>query len=164
MPTSPALALVAALAAQSLGPARTEGSVAENRPRSAPIPARPGTDKAAEALLRHLYAVYLALRACTEAGGELSRPEFTPTVPLDEARRTMRSVDIAAKEVGLDVDRLWADIGPLGLITAEAIKSDTPSNLDNCRRIGGIFRIDLGNLQNVLRELGSEHTLIEKDF
>lgn len=160
MIAGPVFGTLLILAAQN--PSRTD--VPREPLRTAPAPERPGARAAAEELVRHLYAVYLAVRACTEAGQQLGKPEFTPAVPLEEARRTMRMVDAAAKEVGIDVDRIWADVGPLGLITAEAIKADTPGNLANCRNIGGIFRIDLGNLQNALRQLGSQRALIEKDF
>lgn len=156
----PVVATLLVLASQD--PSQTD--LPTRAPRSAPAPEQPGARAAAEQFLRHLYAVYLAIRACTEAGQQFGKPEFMPAVTLDEARRTMRTVDLAGKEVGIDVDRIWADVGPLGLITAEAVKADTPGNLANCRNIGGIFRIDLGNLQNTLRQLGSERALIEKDF
>jgi hypothetical protein len=122
--------------------------------------------QAAEQFLRHLYAVYFAVRGCTEAGLQLAKPEYLSSggVTLEDARRTMKVVDAVAKEAGLNVDRIWADVAPLGLITAEALKKEPPDHTKECRAIGGVFRVDLGNLQNALTSLGSRRTLIEKDF
>ena len=164
MASLPLLATLLVLTAQEPVLLNQGGSSEPGLLRTAPVPARPGVDRAAEEFLRHLYAVYLALRACTEASQQIGKPEYMPTVSLEEARRTMRTVDEASKEVGLDVDRIWAEIGPVGLITAEAIKTDTPNNLANCRNIGGIFRFYLGNLKNTLKDLGYKRSLIEKDF
>ena len=157
-----AIAGLIAFSVGSPGIARP-GSLEERRTTGAPSP-KEGAVEAADAYLRHLYSVYLSIRGCTEASRELNKAEFMPTVSFGDARRIMRNVDIAAKEVGIDTDRLWVEIGPLGLITAEAVKKDTPTNLALCARVGSVFRIDLGNLQNVLVALGSKRALIEKDF
>lgn len=119
---------------------------------------------AASAFLRHLYAVHLSLRGCTEAAARHGKPEFLPGVTLEEARAAMRVVDQAAREVGLDVDGIWREVAPMATVTAEALKADKPDNAANCARIGGVFRVDLANLQNALRALGSTRSLIEKDF
>lgn len=123
-----------------------------------------GAREAAERLLKHMYAVYLGIRGCTEAAMQLGKPEHMPAISLDDARRTMRAVDLAAREAGLDIDRLWSEIAPLGVVTAEALKGGTVANLEQCRTIGSVFRIDLANFQNVIGGLGSSRPLIEKDF
>ncbi len=132
--------------------------------RVSPRASDPTAREAADAYLRQIYAVYFSIRGCTEASLAHRKAEFLPSVSLDEARRTMRNVDSAAKEVGIDTDRIWAAVGPVGVITAEALKADTAENIANCALVGGVFRIDLGNLQNVLHALGSTRALIEKDF
>ena len=154
-------AALVVLAAQDNGPVRP---APERSPRVSPSAPRPGARAAAEEYLRHIYAVYLSIRGCSEASAARGKPELLPSVPLDEVRRAMRQIDLAAKEVGLDVEALWAEISPVGLITAEALKADTPANLENCARLGGVFRVDLGNLQNALNALGSSRVVIEKDF
>lgn len=120
--------------------------------------------QAAERFLRHLYAVYFVIRGCSEASLRMGKPEYLSDVSPDEARRTMKLVDAAAKEVGLEVDRIWIEAAPLGLITAESLKVDDPDNARKCREIGSVFRVDLGNLQNVVSKLGTKRPLIEKDF
>ena len=161
-PSALPMILAAALAVQGL-PA---GAAFE--PPAISQPLDPGRQKdardAAEQFLRHLYAVYFAVRGCSEASLQFGKPEYLSNVTLDEARRTMRVVDAAAKEVGLDVDRIWIEVAPLGLITAEALKVDRPDNAQKCREIGSVFRVDLGNLQNVVSKLGTKRPLIEKDF
>lgn len=119
---------------------------------------------AASALLRHLYAVHVSIRGCTEAARRNGKPEFQPGIGLDEARRAMTAVDEASRAVGLDVDGIWSEVAPMATVTAESLKRDTPENAANCAQVGGVFRIDLANLQNALRALGSTRTLIEKDF
>ena len=131
-------------------------------------PLDPGRQKeardAAEQFLRHLYAVYFAVRGCSEASLQFGKPEYLSSVTLEEARRTMKVVDAAAKEAGLDVERIWVEVALLGVITAEALKVDRPDNAQKCREIGNVFRVDLGNLQNVVSKLGAKRPLIEKDF
>lgn len=106
--------------------------------------------------------MHLSLSGCTETARLHGKPENLPTVSLDEARRATRLVEKAAKEVGLDADGIWAEVVPLGAVIAEALKTDTPANVANCARIGGVFRIDLSNLQNAVRALGSRKALIER--
>lgn len=139
--------------------------------RSAPAFRPPSRDKrespqqAAEQFLRHLYAVYLGLRACAELGEQEGRPTVAPSVTLEDARRALKAVDAAASEAGLDVQRVWIDAAPLGLVTAEYLKERPPEErIAHCRKVGSVFRIDLGNLQNVLTALGSHRSIIEKDF
>mgnify|MGYP000553570344 CR=1 FL=1 len=76
----------------------------------------------------------------------------------------MKVVDATASKAGLDVDRIWVEVAPVGLITAEALKVDRPDNIQKCREIGSVFRMDLANLQNVVSKLGARRPLIEKDF
>lgn len=114
--------------------------------------------------LRYLYTMYLAIRGCTEASQELSRPDYLPSVRLEDARRTMTTVDLAAREAGLDVDGAWAEAAPVGETTAQALKSDAPDHLDKCQRTGRLFRLVLSRLQVTLAQLGSRRPLIEKDF
>lgn len=108
--------------------------------------------------------MYLAIRGCTEASLQFGRPEYLSSVTLLDARRIMGVVEAAAKEAGLDVDRIWADVARLGVVTAESLKTETPDRTDECRKIGSVFRVDLGNLQNALTKLGSKRAVIEKDF
>lgn len=135
-----------------------------NSARPLAVAGQDSAREAAEQLLKHMYAVYLGLRGCTEAALQLGKPEYAPTISLDDVRRTMRAVDSAAKEAGLDIDRLWSEIAPLGLVTAEALKSGSGAHVEQCRSIAGVFRIDLGNFQSVLGQLGTKRPLIEKDF
>ena len=155
------MSLLAIAVAATLASAATE---------RVPTPRRPADPRAAEArvaastLLRHLYAVHVSLRGCTEAAQRNGKPEFQPGLGLDEARRAMTAVDEASRAVGLDVDGIWSEVAPMATVTAESLKRDTPENAANCAQVGGVFRIDLANLQNALRALGSTRTLIEKDF
>ena len=124
-----------------------------------------GSREAAERYLRHLYAVYLSVRACEQTSGKENKPELMPSVSLEEARRIMRLVEAASTELRIDVDRVWAEISPVGLITAESLRTQSlNTQAELCGQIGGVFRIDLGNLQNVLTHLGSKRSIIEKDF
>lgn len=153
--------LIAAVAATLLA-ASAERAPDLVRPRD---PARAAEARAAaSAFLRHLYAVHVSLRGCAEAARQYGKPEFLPGIGLDEARRAMALVDEASRAVSLDVDGIWAEVSPLATVTAEALKADTAENVANCARIGGVFRIDLANLQNALRALGWIRSLIEKDF
>lgn len=136
-----------------------------------PDPVSPPTaDTAADArnagaiYLRHLYAVYLAIRACTEASLEHGEPERLPTLSLADARRSIRVAENAARDAGLDVDRIWREVAPVGVITGEALKENSARDIARCGQLGGVFRIDLGNLQNALTKLGSQRSVIEKDF
>lgn len=121
--------------------------------------------KAGEQYLAHIYAVYLALRACAEVAASEGRPEPVGSVTLEEARRAMKALDGAALEVGLEVERIWANSSPVGLVTAEHLKTLAPEAREkHCRQIGSVFRIDLGNLQRILVALGARRPVIEKDF
>jgi hypothetical protein len=133
-------------------------------PRRASDPRTVEARAAATTLLRHLYAVHLSLRGCAEAARRHNKPEFLPAVGLEEAKRAMTVTDEASRTVGLDVDGIWSEVAPMATVTAESLKADTPENVENCARVGSVFRIDLANLQNALRALGSTRTLIEKDF
>ena len=157
-------ALAIIVAALPVGKAAAAGGLDPPGLTSSPRTERLGGREAAAEFLRHLYAVYLGIRGCTEASLELGKPEFLPSVTLLDARRAMTAVDAAAKGAGLDVDGIWTEVAPLGVVTAEALKEDSPDHLANCRRIGAVFRIDLANLQNTLSKLGEARPLIEKDF
>ena len=118
----------------------------------------------AETHLRSLYAFYLAMKGCTEASEELTKTEFRPSISLDDARRTMTAADAAAKEVGLDVDGIWAKAAPVGELSAASLKVDTPENLDKCRRSARLFRTILSRFQLAVSALGYRGSLIGKDF
>lgn len=129
----------------------------------------PGSDLArrrmvAEGHLKFLYAMYFAVKGCTEAAREFSKPDFLPPVSLDEVRRLTATADAAAREVGVDVDRAWIVASPIGQATGEALKKDTPENLKKCRQTGTFVRSVLAQLQLSLTGLGSKRSIIEKDF
>ena len=115
-------------------------------------------------ILRHIYAVYLSLRTCSNLAVEPGKAGYTPSVTLEEARRALQSIDGAAKSAGIDVAQIWSDIAPLGLVTAEALRTDNPEHLAACRVIGGVFHTDEANLQVILRKLGKPVELIQKDY
>lgn len=157
------LALVVAIA--GISPAET-GLAA---PASSPEVAAPGEDMAkrravAEGHLKFLYAMYFAVKGCTEAAREFSKPEFLPSVSLDEVRRITANADAAAREVGIDVDRAWIVASPIGQAAGEALKQDTPGNLQKCRQAGSFVRSILAQLQISLTGLGGNRPVIEKEF
>lgn len=136
---------------------------------STPEATRPADDvvkrrTVAEGHLKFLYAMYFAVKGCTEAAHELSKPELLPSVSLDEVRRITGHADAAAREVGVDVDRAWIEASPIGQATGEALKKDTPDNLQKCRQTGTFVRSILAQLQLSLTGLGSHRSIIEKDF
>lgn len=137
---------------------------ADTRPQLSD-PGRSGeAHRVAEELLRHVYAVYRSVRACDEASREARRPDYAPGLTLDEARQNLRSLGGAAREAGIDVERIWTEIAPVAVATAAALKRDVTGRLRECGRLGGIFRLDVANLQSVLGELGSRRSLIERGF
>ena len=136
---------------------------------AAPATARPGDDLArrravAEGHLKFLYTMYFAVKGCTEAAAEFSKPEFLPPVKLEDVRRFTANADAAAREVGVDVDRAWIVASPIGQATGEALKQDTPDNRHKCHQTGSFIRSILAQLQIALTGLGSNRSIIEKDF
>lgn len=132
-------------------------------------PSRPGRTseqrrREAEGHLQNLYTFYFAVKGCAEASEELGKPEYKPSISLDDARRTMTAADSAAKSAGLDTASIWAKAAPLGELTAAGLESDTPGNLGNCRRSTRLFRIIVSRFQTAVAALGFSGTLIEKDF
>lgn len=123
------------------------------------------TDKdLAEDGLKYLYTAYLAIKACTEASRELSKPEYMPLVSVDEARRIMSAADAAARDAGLDVDAAWIQAAPIGRTAANALKVDKPGNAERCRDVGPAFGSLLYRLQARPAKAWKHPYLIEKDF
>ncbi|MFG1388733.1 hypothetical protein [Xanthobacter versatilis] len=120
--------------------------------------------KAAEGDLKFLYTMYFAIKGCTTAAQNLSKPEFLPSVSLDDVRRITANADAAARDVGIDVDRAWLVASPVGQATAEALQKDTADNLAKCKLTGSFVRSIVARLQMALTELGSTKSIIEKDF
>lgn len=134
-----------------------------------PAPAHPGDSlarrrAAAEGHLKFLYTMYFAVKGCTEAAAEFSQPDFLPPVNLEDVRRYTANADAAAREVGVDVDRAWIAASPVGQATGEALKKDTPGNRNKCHQTGSFVRSILAQLQLALTGLGSNRSIIEKDF
>lgn len=119
---------------------------------------------AIESYLRHAYTIYLGLKACAELRTEQNDPSFLSTVGLDEARKALHAIDGAASSVGVDVGAQWAQAAPKAVVTAEALKREPHRFIAVCQRMGGIFRNDEANLQNLLAAVGSKQVLIPKDF
>lgn len=140
-------------------------NAAPKAPLSAPIVGDAVAVRAAGTLvLRHLYAVYLGLRTCAEVASETGRVAAEPVVGIEEARRVLKEIDPAASKAGIDVKRSWSEAAPSAVVTAEALRLDTPENQAICHKLGSVFRIDAANLQALLARLGASAELIEKDF
>lgn len=139
------------------------GHPADAPPSSSEAP-RSAQVAAVENYLRHAYTVYLGLKACSELRTEQNDPSFLSTVSLEEARTTLHAIDAAASSVGIDVAAQWAQAAPKAVVTAEALKKEPQRFVAVCQRMGGIFRNDEANLQNLLSALGSTQVLIPKDF
>lgn len=120
--------------------------------------------KAAEGDLKFLYTMYFAIKGCTTAAHDFSKPEFLPSVNLEEVRRITANADAAAREVGIDVDGAWLIASPVGQATAEALQKDTPDNLAKCKLTGTFVRSIVARIQMSLVKLGSKRSIIEKDF
>lgn len=120
--------------------------------------------RVAEGHLKFLYAVYFAIKGCTEASAQLGKDEYRPSVNLDEARATVMRAEAAGRQVGLDLAGAWRQASPVGQITAESLKADTPVNLDRCKRTGRYFRSIVSQLQLALNELGSQESILQRDF
>ena len=119
---------------------------------------------AIEGYLRHAYTIYLGLKACSELRTEQNDPSFLSTVGLEEARKALHAIDGAASSIGVDVGAQWAKAAPKAVVTAEALKREPHRFIAVCQRMGGIFRNDEANLQNLLAAVGSNQVLIPKDF
>lgn len=158
---SPTLALLAALA----GPATTAVAAPPASSQEGTQPsAAADRRKAVEGDLRFLYTMYFAVRGCTTAARDLSKPEFLPSVSFDDVKRITANADTAARDVGIDVERAWLIAAPVGQATAEALQKDTADNLAKCKMTGSFVRSIVARLQMALTELGSNKSIIEKDF
>lgn len=165
------LLLIAALVgigpgiAPGWGVGEAKAASSTTAPQAGPDGGDPARQKlVAEGHLKFLYAMYFAVKGCTEAAREFSKPEFLPPVSLEEVRRITSNADAAAREVGVDVDRAWIVASPIGQATGEALKKDTPENLRKCRQTGTFVRSAMAQLQISLTGLGSHRSIIEKDF
>ncbi|MCX8252975.1 MAG: hypothetical protein OTI36_03230 [Beijerinckiaceae bacterium] len=119
---------------------------------------------AVDSYLRHIYSVYLGVRACTEMSTEQKDQSFLPSVSLDEARKTLKSIDAAAAEVKIDSNASWVAAAPRAEVTAEALKIDPAKHLGFCQKMGSLFRVDGSNLQSLLTSLGAKTPIIQKDY
>lgn len=157
--------LVLVVAAAGIGNVDTGRAASASSPQmTLPSDDMPKQRMVAEGHLKFLYTMYFAVKGCTEAAQELSKPEFMPPVSLDEVRRITANADAAAREAGVDVDHAWIMASPIGQATGEALKKDTPDNLRKCRQTGTFVRSILARLQLSLTGLGSHRSIIEKDF
>ena len=114
--------------------------------------------------LRHIYAVYFGLRACSEMSTSEGDGSYKSEVSLDEARGTLKLIDMATAEIGVDPNAVWSAAAPLATVTAEALKIDPKKNVVRCHVMGALFRTDAANLQANLRALGAKTLLITKDY
>ncbi len=119
---------------------------------------------AVDAYLKHAYTVYFGLRACSELSAELHDGSFLPSVPLEESRRTLKSIDAAAAEVSIDANAVWLAAAPGASVTAEALKADPGAHVEHCRKMGSLFRVNVGNLQPLLQSLGAKTVIMTKDY
>lgn len=115
---------------------------------------------AVDSYLRHIYSVYLGVRACTEMSTEQKDHSFLPSVSLDEARKSLKSIDAAAAEVKIDSNASWVAAAPQAEVTAEALKIDPAKHLGFCQKMGSLFRVDGSNLQSLLTSLGAKTPII----
>ena len=95
---------------------------------------------------------------------EPGRAAAHPVVGIEEARRVLRLIDPAASKAGIDVKLSWSEAAPSGVVTAEALRLDTPENHATCHMLGSVFRTDAANLQALLARLGASAELIRKDY
>ncbi|MGR7997914.1 hypothetical protein [Xanthobacter sp. ZOL 2024] len=155
------LALVTLLALTTgpsgMGPVRA-AAIAGNQPAPADMRTQ------ATAHLKFLYAMYFAIRGCTEAADEQSEPKFKPTVSLAEAQRILRAADVSARSVGIDVDQAWLEMSSIGQAAGEALKQKDENNFQKCHQSGMFFRTITSKLQMTIIQLKGSIPLIEKDF
>lgn len=88
---------------------------------------------------------------------------FMPSLPLEGARKTLRSIDSAAAEVSISADSDWIAAAPTAVVTAEVMKLNPQKNPDVCHRMGAIFSDDARNLQVLFGDLGAKTVVIQKD-
>lgn len=131
---------------------------------SATQPAPADLRAQATAHLKFLYAMYFAIRACTEAAEEQSDPRFKPTLSFAEAQKVLRAADASARSVGIDIDQAWLEMSSIGQATGEALKHKTEENFQKCRQSGMFFRTITSKLQMAISQLKGSIPLIEKDF
>lgn len=162
------LAAVLVMLWGSVGLAARAPAQAGGTPPSSPPSGAPSTPEAiraaAEEHLKFLYSMYFAVRGCAEAVEQHGNADYRPTVSLADARGVMAKVDAAAKEVGVDIEKAWLEASPVGEITAQSLKEQSPGNLEKCRSSGRYFRLVLSRLQTALTGLGSKHSIIERDY
>lgn len=139
-------------------------SVEQTQPNDTSSDDRAKKVAAVDSYLKHIYSVYLGLRACTEMSAEQKDPSFLPSVSLEEARKTLKSIDAAAAEVKIDSNASWTMAAPRAEVTAEALKVDPPKHLSFCQKMGSLFRADSSNLQSLLTSLGAKTPVIQKDY
>ncbi|MFG1478698.1 hypothetical protein V5F53_08515 [Xanthobacter sp. V4C-4] len=129
------------------------------------VQAPPGELRAqATGHLKFLYTMYFAIRACTEAAQEQFEPAFRPTVSLAEAQRVLKAADASARSVGVDVDRAWLEMSPIGQAAGEALKQRSADAFKKCQQSGMFFRTATSKLQLVITQMNGTVPLIEKDF
>ena len=157
-----AIAPLVVMGVQTVGPAHAADG--DPRPGMTSAAEKPAKVEAIESYLKHAYSVYLALRACTELSAEQNDRSFLPSVALEEARRTLRAIDAATAEVRIDSNAAWAAAAPRAEVTAEALKAEPNKHVEDCHRVGGLFRIDASNLQPLLQSLGAKTTILSKDY
>lgn len=126
--------------------------------------ARDAYRSGAVSILRHAYATYLGMRACSEIADVQRDGSYRPEVALAEARETLRRLDAASAEADIDAAAAWRSISALATVTAEALKTDPAAHVEICQRVGGLFRTDAANLQKLLDGLGARTPVIRKDF
>lgn len=142
-------------------------SAASDRPPAAVATREMGNDArrgAVATYLRHIYSVYLGIRACAEMSTSENDQSFRSEVSLDEARKALRLIDKATAEIGVNSNEIWNAAAPLATATAEALKTNPAKNLPYCHKMGALFRTDASNLQANLRSLGAKTPLIPKDY
>lgn len=156
------LAVLGTVLAVTAGPAAAAPGAGTSPPAAAPSAADLRTQ--ATAHLKFLYAMYFAVRGCTEAAEEQAEPRFRPTVSLAEAQRVLRAADAAARAVDIKVDAAWLEMSAIGQAAGEALKLKSDENFQKCRQSGTFFRTITSKLQMAIAGLSGSIPLIEKDF
>lgn len=120
--------------------------------------------EAANIYMKHIYTIFIGLRACSELRTEQADASFLTSVSVEDGRKALHAIDAAARRIGINVVSLWSEAAPRAIVTAEALKREPRRHLAICQRMGSLFRSDEANLQNLLAMLGSHEPLIPKDF
>lgn len=114
--------------------------------------------------LKFLYAMYFAIRGCTEAAEEQGEPRFRPTVSYAEAQSVLRAADEAARAVGVDVDAAWLEMSAVGQAAGEALKTRGDGNFQKCQQSGMFFRTITSRLQMTIRSINGTIPIIRRDY